>query len=124
MRAEFRLVFRSMTAITRPALVTGIVSARTGTPVVQSGSLSRQIRRSYRAVSSSGLSPAPARVPTTSSWNDVGPVVGRIWASAIQPLPSRSGAHRIRSAKDRSASNCQSVTSACSHSRSALVRLV
>ena len=55
--AEFRLVFRSITAITSPARVTGMVSARTGTPVVQSGSLSRQIRRSARAVSSSGRVP-------------------------------------------------------------------
>ena len=58
-------MFRSITAITRPARVTGMVSARTGTPVVQSGSLSRQIRRSARAVSSSALSPGSAFVPTT-----------------------------------------------------------
>ena len=123
-RAELRLVFRSITAITRPARVTGMVSARTGTPVVQSGSLSRQILRSSRAVSSSVLTPGWASVPTTSSWNEVGPVVGRIWASATQPLPSRTAAHRMRSANDKSARSCQSETSACRHSRSALVRLV
>ena len=57
MRAELRLVDRSMTAITWPFLVTGMASARTGTPLVQSGSLSRQIRCSVRAVSSSAALP-------------------------------------------------------------------
>ena len=68
--------------------------------------------------------PARRTSPTTSSWSDVGPVVGRIWAIASQPVPSLAGAHRIRSAKDRSASSCQSDTSECSHSTSASPRLV
>src|SRR5580698_1647759 len=118
-----------MTAITRPFLVTGMASVRTGTPLVQSGSLSRQMRRSSRATSSRRWSSTAADVPTTSSWNEVGPVVGRIWASAIQPFSpirpmSLIRAHKIRSANDRSASSCQSETSECSHSTSASSRLV
>jgi len=118
------LVHRSITAITRPARITGMPSVRTGTPFVQSGSLSRQIRCSADTMSSSRLSSDPANVPTTSSGSDVGPVVGRIWATASQPPSSRAGAHKIRSAKDRSASSCQSDTSECSHSISASPRLV
>ena len=129
MRAPFRLVDRSITPITWPSLVTGIASARTGTPDVQSGSLSRWMRRSARAVSSTGRSPGLTTVPTTSSGNDVGPVVGRICATATQPglrTPSgpRSGTHRMRSANDRSARSCQSDTRECSHSRSGPDRLV
>src|SRR5215467_16076741 len=60
-------------------------------------------------------------MPTMSSSNAVGPVVGRIWASATHPEPSRNGAHSVRSANDRSASNCQSDTSACSQSMSRAV---
>jgi hypothetical protein len=118
-----------MTAITSPFLVTGMASARTGTPLVQSGSLSRQMRRSPRAVSSSDRRPWPIWVPTTSSGKEVGPVVGRICATATQPGPAalagaRIGTHRIRSANDRSASSCQSDTSECSHSMSAADRAV
>ncbi len=129
MRAPFRLVDRSMTPITRSSLVTGIASARTGTPEVQSGSLSRWMRRSRRAVSSTGRSPGPTTVPTTSSGNDVGPVVGRICATATQPgltesSGPRCGTHKIRSANDKSARSCQSDTRECSHSRSGPDRLV
>ena len=113
-----------MTAITRFARVTGIPSVRTGTPFAQSGSLSRQMRRSSLATSSTRWSTGPAKVPTTSSWSEVGPVVGRIWAMASQPVPSLAGAHKIRSAKDRSASSCQSDTSECRYSTSASPRLV
>src|SRR5215469_4721817 len=60
-------------------------------------------------------------MPTTSSSNAVGPVVGRIWARATHPEPSRNGAHSVRSANDRSASSCQSDTSACSQSMSRAV---
>ena len=117
-------MLRSITAMTMPSLVTGIDSRRTGTPRVHSGSPSRQIRRSRRAESRNGRAPVDAKEPTTSSWNVVGPVVGRIWASTTQPEESCSGAHRTRSAKDRSASSCQSETSACSHWMSAVVSAV
>ena len=40
------------------------------------------------------------------------------------PSGARSGTHKIRSAKDRSASNCQSETRECSHSRSVPDRFV
>src|SRR5690242_8004477 len=113
-----------MTAITRFARVTGIPSVRTGTPFAQSGSLSRQMRRSSLATSSTRWSTGPAKVPTTSSCSEVGPVVGRIWAMASQPVPSLAGAHKIRSAKDRSARSCQSDTSECRYSTSASPRLV
>ncbi len=118
-----------MTAIARPFLVTGMASARTGTPDVQSGSLSRWMRRSMRAVSSTGRSPGATWVPTTSSGNEVGPVVGRICATATQPelsAPSgaRGGTHKMRSANDRSARSCQSDTRECSHSKSGPDRLV
>src|SRR5262249_730722 len=119
-----RLLHRSMTAITRFARVTGIPSVRTGTPFAQSGSLSRQMRRSSLATSSTSWSCGPAKVPTTSSCSEVGPVVGRIWAMASQPVPSVAGAHRTRSAKDRSARSCQSDTSECRYSTSAPSRLV
>ena len=56
-----------MTAITRFARVTGIPSVRTGTPFAQSGSLSRQMRRSSLATSSTRWSSGPAKVATTSS---------------------------------------------------------
>ena len=59
-----------MTAITRFARVTGIPSVRTGTPFAQSGSLSRQMRRSSLATSSTRWSTGPAKVPTTSSWSE------------------------------------------------------
>ncbi len=124
MRAELRLVLRSMTAMTWPSRVTGIDSRRTGTPRVHSGSPSRQIRRSRWADSRKGRAPVGANVPTASSWNVVGPVVGRIWASTTQPEESCSGAHSTRSAKDRSASSCQSDTRACSQSMSADVSAV
>ena len=65
-------------------------------PPVHSVSPSRQIRFSWYAASTKGRSPVPARVPTTSSRKVVGPVVGRIWASATQPEPSRSAAHKTR----------------------------
>src|SRR5450755_4238031 len=113
-RAELRLVDRWITAMTRSSLTTGMVSCRTGTPRLHSGSPSRQIRRSCRAASRNGRSPGGCTEPTMSSGKAVGPVVGRIWASAIQPW-SGSCAQRIRSAKERSASSCQSDTSACSH---------
>ena len=106
-----------------------MASARTGTPEVQSGSLSRWMRRSTRAVSSTGRSPGATWEPTTSSGNEVGPVVGRICATATQPgsrasSGARSGTHKIRSANDRSASSCQSDTRECSHSSSGPDRLV
>ena len=116
-RAELRLVDRSMTAMTRPLLTTGMVSCRTGTPRLHSGSPSRQIRQSRRAASRNGRSLDGRTEPTMSSGKAVGPVVGRIWASTIQ-LSSGSRAQSTRSAKDRSASSCQSETSACSQSTS------
>jgi len=78
-RADDRLVERWITPITLPGASgepsgpigtrrTGIVSSRTGTPLDQSGSPSRQIRRSFHAMSSSGRSPLATTVPTTSSW--------------------------------------------------------
>src|SRR5215510_15067460 len=76
--------------MTVPPRTTGIDSRRTGTPPVHSGSPSRQILFSWYAASTKGRSPAPARVPTTSSRKVVGPVVGRIWASATHPEPSRT----------------------------------
>ena len=54
---------RSITAITRSPGVTGIVSCRTGTPVVHSGSPSRQIRRSRNAAASERPCPAGRTVP-------------------------------------------------------------
>ena len=98
-------------------------------PLVSGLEVCRQIRRSPRAVSSSGRSPGPVCSPTTSSGKEVGPVVGRICATATQPESSapsgaRIGTHRIRSANDRSARSCQSDTRECSHSRSAADRFV
>src|SRR5437016_6820849 len=79
------------------------------------------MRCSARAASTRGRSPTAITVPTMSSYSAVGPVVGRIWASATQPGRVNSGAQSTRSANDRSASSCQSDTSACSHSTSAPV---
>src|ERR1700728_3995869 len=108
-----------MTAMTRSMRMTGMVSWRTGTPVVHSGSPSRQILRSCMATSRNGLAPAGRTAPTMSSGIAVGAVTGRIWPRATQPEPSCSFAHSTRSAKDRSASSCQSDSSMCSQSTSA-----
>src|SRR6266487_3534531 len=42
------------------------------------------------------------------SCSQVGPVVGRIWAMASQPVPSLAGAHRIRSEERRVGKECRS----------------
>ena len=115
---------RAITAITRPACRTGIVSTRTGTSSRHSGSPSRTSRPWAYAVSSIGRRPSGTNVPTMSSTYAVGPVVGRICAAAQNPLPSRSGSHSTRSAKDRSAMICQSAMSSWSHATSAGSRSV
>ncbi len=59
-----------------------------------------------------------------SSWYEVGPVLGRIWATETYRMPSQVGIHSTRSAKERSESSCHSETSMWSHSTSAPVRVV
>src|SRR5699024_12824907 len=62
---------------------------------------------------------------TTSTrpfWKAVGPVVGRLCATAAQPSSSLRRTHRTRSANDRSAKSCQSDTSERIHSVSACPR--
>src|SRR4051794_13850923 len=107
-----------MTPRTRPSRRTGIDSTRTGTSSRHSGSPSRTIRPSSSAASSRGRRPRGTRWPTMSSWYEVGPVLGRIWATETYRVPSRVGTHRTRSANERSDSSCHSETSRCSHSRS------
>ena len=87
-----------------------MTSRRRGATPDQSGSPSVTGRPSRWATTNGSASTPPTSAPTRSSGRLVGAVSGRTWATHHH-APVFSGTHSVRSAKERSASSCQSATS-------------
>src|SRR5689334_9542524 len=87
-----------------------MTSRRRGAGPDQSGSPSVTGRRSRCATTKGSATTPSTSVPTRSSGRLVGAVSGRTWATHHH-APVCSGTQRVRSAKARSASSCQSATS-------------
>src|SRR4051812_37395554 len=108
-RVTARLVSLARTATTPPSCRTGITSRRRGAAPDQSGSPSVTGRPSRWATTNGPASAPSTSEPTRSSGRLVGAVSGRTWATHHH-APVFSGTQSVRSAKDRSASSCQSAT--------------